>query len=164
MKSAAWMGACLGCLLAATAGAAMLVSEVKDQAGLFKPDAVEQANKTIKTIKDAHKKDLVFETYPTIPAGRKEEFDRLGKVRYFEEWARARGQALEVNGLIILVCKEPSHLIVEVGEETRKKAFTLADRDQLVKMLQDRFHKKEFDEGLRDAVAFVAKKLEQNLR
>jgi uncharacterized membrane protein YgcG len=144
--------------------AALLVSEVKDDGGFFKPEIIRKANKGIKAIKNQHKKDLVIETYRSIPAERKDDFEKLGKNRFFEEWARERGRALEANGVLILISREPSHLQVEVDSETRKKAFTLANRDRLVQLMLERFRKKEFDEGLLDAVEFVNTTLGSNLR
>ncbi len=51
-----------------------------------------------------------------------------------------------------------------MDNDTQKKAFTTANRDKLVGLLLERFRKKEFDEALLDAVAFVNKTLSSNLR
>src|SRR5262249_10582585 len=68
-----------------------------------------------------------------------------------------------VNGAYVLVCKSPAHLQVEVGKETQKKAFTPRNRNDLVKILIDKFKVKKYDEGLEEAVDFYATTLKQNL-
>src|ERR1700733_4375124 len=97
-------------LMAGWAAAALLVSEVKDDGGFFKPETIKKANKGIKDIKDQHKTDLVIETSKGFPPERKDDFEKLGKERFFEEWGRERAKALEVQGLYVLICKEPRHL------------------------------------------------------
>jgi uncharacterized membrane protein YgcG len=154
-----------GLLGAGVASAALLlVSEVKDEGGFFKPEAISKANKLIRDIKNQHKKDLVIETYKGVSEKRKDDLEKLGKARFFEEWARNRARALEVNGIYILICKEPPHLQVEIGNETQKKAFTLRDRDRLIELLVGRLKEKEYDEGLLETVEFVNKTLGNNLR
>lgn len=150
-------------LVAGLAGAAvLLVSEVKDEGDFFKPEAIARANQGIREIKNKYKKDLVIETYKGIADKRKDDLEKLGKKRFFEEWARNRARALEVDGIYILICKEPPQLQVEVGNETEKKAFPTRDRDRLLELLLGRFKKKEFDEGLSEAVEFVNKTLGNN--
>lgn len=163
MKRLLWPAAML-LFPAGLIGAAMLVSEIRDEAGFFKPETIEQANKLIKEIKDRHKKDLVIETYKAVPDKRKDEYAKLGKDRFFEEWARERARALEADGIYLLICKEPAHLQAEVDMQTRKKTFTLQDREKIVRGLLERLRKKEFDDGLLEAVKFVDQTMGRNLR
>ena len=153
---AGWLGA------AAPAPAA-LAPEVRDEAKLFKPETVAKANATLREIKDRYKKDLLIETYPEIPADRKKDYKPEEKGAFFQKWARDRARAVEVNGVYILICKEPKHLQVEVGNETRKKAFTTENRDDLAKLLTDKFRKSDWDGGLTEGVDFVETKLRTNL-
>jgi hypothetical protein len=144
---------------------AALVSEVKDDAGFFKPETIQKANREIKEIKDRYKHDVVIETFKAPPADRAEEvkkMDRSARNRFFEEWARERFKGQEVNGIYILICREPPHLQVEVGNQTQKKAFTLRDRDRLVQLLMEHFRKKEYDQGLLEGVDFVRKTMAEN--
>ena len=69
----------------------------------------------------------------------------------------------KVNGVYVLVCRDPAHLQVEVGNETQKKAFTLKDRDKLAQILLKQFREKKFDEGLAEAVKFFESTLKSNL-
>ena len=65
--------------------------------------------------------------------------------------------------MIVLICKDPTHLQIEVGKQTQKKAFTLQDRSKLRDLLLARFKAKEYDQGLLDAVKFVRDRVAGNL-
>lgn len=152
-----------GWLMAAAPATAALVAEVRDDGNFFKPDAVRKANEIIKQIKDRHGKDLVIETYKEIPQDRKGDYRDESKAKFFDEWAQSRARSLEVNGVYVLICKDPSYLEVEVGNETRKKAFTTENRNHLRDLLLKRFKAKEYDQGLIEGATYVRDTLDQNL-
>src|SRR5262249_34712924 len=83
---------------------------------------------------------------------------------FFDEWGRERAKTLEVNGVYIGIFKEPPHLQIEVGNETRKKTFTLDDRHKLRNLLVEKFKNKKYDEGLVEAVAFVHDAMKTNTK
>jgi uncharacterized protein len=157
----------VGLLSATGVALAALVSEVKDEAGFFSADAIKKANREIKNIKDSFKKDLVIETMKGIPADKKGEYEKAEKVdraKFFDQWAHDRAKALEVNGVYVVIIKDPPHLEVEVGNETRKKAFTIENRHKLRDLLVEKFKSKKYDEGLTDAVAYVHDTMKANLK
>src|SRR5207245_49014 len=108
-----------------------------------------------RAVRQAHPLHNIREAWPAFHAGREPpnpadlegKFKELGKEKFFAEWARQRIKELGVNGVYVLVCKSPARLEAEVTENTRKKDFTLADRDRLVKKMAERFREKKFDEG-----------------
>lgn len=146
--------------------AAALSPEVKDGAGFFKPETVRKANETIKAIKQQYRKDLVIETFAHVPAGREKEAvgpDGEARQPFFRDWAVQRARAGGVDGIYILICKEPSYLQIAVGNETRTTAFSDADRQALSKRMLERFKEREFDDGLWEGVRFVQSALQTNL-
>jgi uncharacterized protein len=147
------------------AGAAVAAptTGVNDDAQFFSPQAVEQANLKIQSIRKEFKKDLLIETVTAVPAEMQSNLDQLGRQRFFAEWADQRAEAARLSGIYILLCKEPSHLQVRVGRQTRERAFTLADRDELVQNLLPLLKAKQFDVALAEAVDFVQQKLRGNL-
>ena len=152
-------------LLAATPAVA-LTPQVKDEAKFFSAEAVQKADRLIREIKDRHGKDLLIETFPTVPDDRAEKvkhMDRSERGRFFEEWARERARQEGVNGVYVLICKEPGHVQVEVGNETRQRAFTVEDRDRLRDILVKAFKAKEYDQGLLDGVEYVRDTVQKNL-
>ena len=154
---AGWLG------LTAAASAANVAPLIKDDGKFFSADAVAKANQKIKKIAQDFNKDLLIETFPEIPADLKKDYKDENKREFFDKWARDRAFENAVNGAYVLVCKSPAHLQVEVGKETQKKAFTPRNRNELVKILIDKFKVKKYDEGLEEAVDFYATTLKQNL-
>src|SRR5208283_4112714 len=111
------------CMLALARPAAALTPEVHDNAGFFSADALHKADAIIKEIKQDYKEDLLIETYKTIPPEKQEAFKSEGKEKFFQQWALERARAAGITGVYILICKDPGHLQIEVGNNTRKRAF-----------------------------------------
>src|SRR5689334_12209114 len=82
-------------------------AQVTDKGEFFSPDAVPGANRRIEAVKEKYHKTLVVESFKEIPPDRKEEFAELGKEKFFDRWAKHRAESLAVNGVYILLCKEP---------------------------------------------------------
>ena len=141
-----------------------LTPAVHDDAKFFTADAVSKADAIIKDIKERHGKDLLIETFSTAPAGREEEAkdaDAAAKNRFFNEWAVQRARAEHVNGIYVLICKDPPFVKPVVGNQTLA-IFNTDDRDHLGQILVDRFKKKQYDDGLLEAVRYVQSTLNQN--
>ena len=144
-----------------------LMPEVRDQAGFFQADTVKKANEVIRDIKNRFHKDLLIETFKNPAADMMDEAqssDSKIKDKFFSEWAREQAHNEGVNGIYVLVCRDPPHVKVAVGNETRKKAFTEPDRDHLANLLVARFKDKKFDEGLLEGVAYVRDTMASNLK
>ena len=148
--------------LLAAGPARALTPEVKDHADLFKPETIAEANKILRDIERQHRVDLLVETFEKPPAGREVDASK-DKARFFSQWALQRFRESGVNGIYVLICQNPAHVQVEVGNETIKKKFTLENRDQLVKILVTKFRAKQWDEGLLDAVRYVRDTVDRNL-
>src|SRR5262245_108187 len=168
----------LGFLGLTTAPAAMvLVAEVRDDAGFFSANAISKANDIIKDIHRDFKKDLLIETFKTVPEGKLDEVKKMDKTdrnKFFANWARERAKSAEVNGVYIQICKDPGHLEVEVGNVTSQKAFTMANRDELASRMLRKFReaadakeedakKKIHDQALIDGAQFVYSTMKANL-
>jgi uncharacterized membrane protein YgcG len=137
--------------------------EVKDEGGFFSAEALKKAIQEIVGIQQRYGKELVVETVKEIPADLKKDYTPAKRQEFFYKWARDRARAGKVNGVYVLICKDPSHLQVEVGNETQKKAFTIKDRDKMAQILLTKFREKKFDEGLSEAVKFFETTLKSNL-
>jgi uncharacterized membrane protein YgcG len=161
-----WIVAPLCLALAFASQAFAVVPELQDGAGLFKPETIAKVNDALADIGKKHNKDLLIETYATVPAEKLDAvkaMDKEARAKFFQEWANSRARRRRVNGIYVLITKEPGHIQVEVGHETEKAAFTGKDRDRLRDILIDAFEKKEYDRGLLDAVQFVEKTLDENM-
>ncbi len=129
--------------------------------------AVQDANGHIDAIKEKRKKDLIIETFKTAPENKSADVERMSdkaKSEFFAGWAAKRSSELELDGVYVLICKQPSYVFVAAGAETRKKAFTPADITGLRQLLVDRFKAKEFDRGLREGVTYVRNTMKGNVK
>jgi uncharacterized membrane protein YeaQ/YmgE (transglycosylase-associated protein family) len=135
--------------------------DVSDEAKFFSPEAVRKANEAINRIKEKNHKDVVVETYPRIPENKKSEYSPARKDEFYIAWMRERAQALKVDGIYILITRDPSHLQVGVGAQTSRMGFTREDRDKVRNILVERFKRKEYDSGLLDSITFVSNRFDE---
>ena len=92
--------------------------EIRDDANFFSPAAVQKADQRIREIYRRHDRDVLIETFPTVPAADSDKvkaMDEKQRNAYFLGWAKSRFKERVVNGAYILICKEP--LQFEVGVE-----------------------------------------------
>ena len=80
---------------------------VRDNAHFFSSDAIGEAENAIQQIYQAHQRDLLIETLPSIPSDQQEEFQRLGKDAFFRQWADNRALQAGVQGVYVLITKNP---------------------------------------------------------
>ncbi|HYO07650.1 MAG TPA: TPM domain-containing protein, partial [Tepidisphaeraceae bacterium] len=144
-----------GALLAAVAPARALgaTAQVVDNGQFFSPDAVSRANRRLADVERQTGRSLRVETYAEIPADLRAAYSPDQRARFFADWAQQRARAVKLTGAMVLVCREPANISVEVGRQTVESgAFTLADRDRLLKPMAQAFREKRFDDGLIGAV------------
>lgn len=143
-------------LLGAPAQAAN--ATVRDQAGFFSESAQSTTTRILSEIEKSLKRDLVIETYREIPAEARKGLDLQDKAavnRVFETWSVQRARELGVQGIYVVMTREPAHLQIAVGNETQRQAFTLADRNALAERMLERLRAKKNDEALIAGVSFV---------
>ncbi len=131
---------------------------IRDNGGFFSESTKTEATRKISDIERQYKKDLVIETFKEIPEDIKLGVDLADKAamsRLFEQWAVKQAKQQKVNGVYVLISKEPAHLQIIVGNDTLNKAFTLVDRDTLASLMLSKLRKKQNDEALTEGVNFV---------
>jgi uncharacterized membrane protein YgcG len=136
---------------------------IKDAAGFFSREAIGTAEQQIAAIHTKFGKDLRVETYASIPTDRADQYTPEKRNAFFATWAYQRAKALGLDGVIVLICKDPAFLQVEVGDRTKQRAFTLANRDHMRDLLVTAFQQRQFDDGLQQAVTYYGKTLQANL-
>lgn len=139
------------------------IHQAWDEAHFAKRQTIEQIDQILADIHEHCGKDLMIETFASIPDDLKANLQKEGKDAFYTKWARTEAYELGVNGVIILITGDPAHLQIEVGNDTQMRAFTIADRDELVKKLAESFSAKEFDGGLLMAAQFVRDRMTRNL-
>lgn len=143
--------------------ASVSLAQVRDNTGMFSSQAMQQANADIEQIRRQYGKDVVVEVFGQIPQEMRDEYQTVGQQQFFNAWMRQRARELGVNGVYVLVCRNPSFLEVGVGQETAKGAFTTQDRNQLASLMLGQFRNGQFDQGLVSGVDFVQQKMQANV-
>src|SRR3982751_659352 len=148
------------CLLAASvaplaaAPAARAAGGIHDNARLFKPETIQQAQQVLQQIEQSHKRDVLIETYPTIPGAPTGEGQEQARNEFFTKWIRQRGLELKVRGLGVLIVRAPPHLQVYVGSST-EGMFPPSDQKELQQKLAQALRDKHYDNGLVQTVNFI---------
>src|SRR5262249_698041 len=123
-------------------------ARVRDGGSFFKPETIKQANEILSEIEKRDGRDVVVETYAHVPVGKENEVkDKESREQFFLSWATSRFRELDLSGILILICKNPGHLEIQVGNKTHH-LFTDENRVTLRKMLIKSFGQKEYDSGL----------------
>ncbi len=130
---------------------------VRDEAKFFSPEAIQKANQDIALIAHRYGRDLLIETYATVPAEdaeRVKAMNRDERLAYFHDWAKKRTQAERLNGVMILICRSPSSLYVNVSQRAQG-VVTPAEEKVIHGALLAAFREKKYDDGLAGAVRQV---------
>jgi uncharacterized membrane protein YgcG len=146
--------------LVASASWAKAGQGIADAGKFFSADAIRSAEEAINAIQVAHQKDLRIDTIDRIPNELLPEYRQQGKQQFFEKWTNARAVKQGIDGVYILICRDPGHLQVWVSNDTARRLFTAGDRDFVVHKLLTRFRQHEYDPGLLDAVHFVRRQMD----
>jgi hypothetical protein len=137
--------------------ASAVAPEIKDGGKFFSEAAIKRANKEIRDIAKNYDRDLLIETYATIPGDQAERvkgLSREDRTKFFRNWAQDRAEAAVVHGVYILICREPAFLEIHKTAKARQ-AFDDQAWEKLRKLLLKAFRDKHYDEGLQNAVDFV---------
>ncbi len=137
--------------------------KVSDRAGFFSKSAVEQATRKIQEIRHRFKVEVVIETFPSIPDNMKAAYKPEEKNEFFRRWAETRATDEGVKGIYVLICKNPGHLQIEPDKSVRRQAFTLDDRDALVKQSLKLMNQQQYNAALLEMVNTIESTLETNL-
>jgi hypothetical protein len=137
--------------------ASAVAPEIKDAGKFFSEAAVKKANQEIREIAKKYNRDLLIETFATIPGDQAARVKGLApeeRAKFFRNWAMDRADTAVVRGVYILICREPPSLEFWVTENARQ-AFDHGAYTKLRTLLLKAFREKQYDEGLQSAVNFV---------
>jgi uncharacterized membrane protein YgcG len=148
--------------LACVGSALGIEPAVRDAAGVFKPEAVQQAESIAAQIKRDSSKDVLVETFAAIPDSLQAKFKSMPKDRFYQEWAVSRAKAANLNGVYMLIVKNPGHLQVDVGRQTRQSAFRDADVNRLRDLMLGKLKQNDFDGALLEGVQLVQERVKTN--
>jgi hypothetical protein len=163
---------CLAVLLAVSAAlvpvpALAEVPAPKDEAGFFSADALQRATERVKGFETKYQLPVLVETFAAIPDEKKADVDLLdirAREKLFAEWGRERLKTPGLDGVGILLCKEPAYVFIALGEQTRQTRLTPGDRRTLVSLMINRLVDRRYDDALFGALDFIEDRVELNLQ
>jgi uncharacterized membrane protein YgcG len=139
-------------LLPAGPAQAVYPPPVKDDGKFFTKEGLEKANKKIREIYEKYRKDVVVETLAELTEEQKKKMKDEKESKFFVTLALARLKELGVNGIYIVISKNPRFLQIEMDPGTRKTVFTNKDRQGVREKFFAAFREMKFDEGLLEAL------------
>jgi hypothetical protein len=138
---------------------------VDDKAKLFKSDIVSQARSKILHIKDLYAFSIFVETLAELPEKDLKKISTAPNAgRAFQEWAEGRARQAMVDGLYIVLSKDPKHpnSAVVVSPESQKEFFTPRDADNLRKQFASAHFTQQPNQVLLEALDSVNNTLHDN--
>lgn len=154
----------LACLCLTNSASAVFPPPIKDDGKFFSAEGLDKANKKIRALYENYRKDVVVETFATLPTDLAKKYDEKNRNVFFRDWAKARMKELGVTGVYILVCKEPQFLVVEPDDSTRKRGFSGTDFKKTFQGLVSGFKESKFDVGLFNALDAIEGAYKSNLK
>jgi hypothetical protein len=138
-------------------------SIVQDGASYFSEAGIRQAEEAADQLRQQSdngptKPLLLIHTIRVVPPDRLGELKSLRSARFFTLWAEEQAERAGAEGIYVLICQEPDFIQVHVTPETAW--FSRRNAEELRRLLVRQFNKKQYDDGLRDAVEFVREKYE----
>jgi hypothetical protein len=160
MRSVVLVVTGLSCLWL-TATATAVAPEIRDHGKFFSAEAIKKADERIAEISRKYDRDLLIETFASVPEGdvdKVKAMDAKERSQYFVAWAKDRAHKRAVNGVYVLVCKEPRYLQVGVDEREPHK-FPQGTRAAVEEAVKKEFKEGRFDAGLDEAIKVVEERL-----
>lgn len=137
--------------------ASAVAPEVHDKAHFFKDETIRKLDNLAREIERQFDRDVVVETVPSVPVdqlARVKAMTVQDRTKFFNNWCADRAEATVTHGVYILICKDPTHLALEITDRARP-AFGHDGRDMMLGPLLKAFQKREFDEGIIAAMEFA---------
>lgn len=141
--------------------AAAVAPEVKDDGKFFSADALKKANDQVREIWAKYGRDVLVETFATPPADKVEKVKAMSskeRGEFFVKWALERAKLRVVNGVYMMLCKDPDHFIVGITAKARR-VLPPEVRKKLQETVHAEFDEKHYDEGLLAAIKVVRERL-----
>lgn len=142
-RGAGLVATVLATLLFLLSAAHAAAPTVKDRAGLFSAGAEADANQAIERIylNTAPHKQVFVETLPSLPEGK--QADQLAAERFREQ---------SVDGVLLLIVKDPHKLALTVGRSTSDRFH---DAESVRGAMLERFRHDDYDGGLKAGLRAV---------
>ncbi len=147
------------------------VPAVRDQAGLFSPEARQKADVEYAALRDIYHLDVVVETAAAPPEELRKKISGMRSAHaapLLHAWAAERADREEIKGVYILICTEPRDVEVLASPEVLQHDFTNYDANRLhsllINMKAGPNHVAQRDKRLLEAAVQIREAVRYNLR
>jgi S1-C subfamily serine protease len=129
----------------------------KDDAKFFSEEAWKKVLTAAEKLLKEKNLDLLIETFPTPPKGDADKVKAMttaDREKFFKEYALDRSKAEKINGVYIVICKEPGYVYIEITKpavETFPSGFGAKLKSAILSAFKD----KKFDTGLTDGLQLI---------
>ncbi len=138
-------------------------ADVSDGGGFFSAGAITKANEALRALEKKSRHDVRIETFATVPKDKVEavsKMDAKERETFFSNWLHDRAEATKTRGVVILICKDPSHLRLWAGKPLERAGFGATQAKPITAALLAGFKAKEYDKALSDTVTQLTTTLE----
>jgi uncharacterized protein len=140
-------------------GARAWGSTIRDEAKMFSPRVVEEAQRRLDRLERATNIPVVIETIEHIP-GLAEDAPNQKRREAINEAAKRRDQQIHDEGIYILISKKDRVISQPLIRERLERIVPESRRDAIREAFVAEFGKRKFDEGLERGVETIEKTLE----
>jgi uncharacterized membrane protein YgcG len=150
------------------AGAALAVApEVRDQGKFFSPEALKKADEQIREIYRKYGQDVLVETFNSLPGEDVEKLkalDNKARGEHYAKWAKERVKEKVVNGIYVLITREPRYLYAEVyyAGASERRLFPMDFYNKVREAMFPEFGRGRFDDGLQALVRLAEQQLSKS--
>ncbi len=131
---------------------------IQDRAGFFSDEAEAEALQAIERLRRDEGVEVRVETFDSVPsekAANVGDMPARERAEFFANWLKELARERQAKGVLILICKEPSHLRVGISKELYRRGFGDQQRSEINERLLRGFRQKEYDRGLSDTIAYI---------
>src|SRR5688572_9494497 len=97
---------------------------IVDRAEFFSPAAEQEALREIERLKREKQVEVRVETFESVPDGPASKLEGMSsreRAEFLSNWLKEIAREEQAKGVLILICKEPSHLRVGISKELYRR-------------------------------------------
>lgn len=136
--------------------AVIRAAEISDGGEFFSAEVITAANQSIRDLEQKSGHEVRIETFATVPANKAEAVEKMDakqRGEFFSKWVHDRAEATQSRGILVLICREPSHLNLWAGRPIQQAGFGAAQAKTVKEIMLIHLKAKEYDKALIEGVA-----------
>jgi len=136
--------------------AVSMAADITDGGSFFSAETLATTNQSLRELEQKSGHAVRIETFAAVPADKAEavaKMDAKQREAFFSTWVHDRAKATQSRGLVVLMCRQPSHLNIWAATPIQRAGFGAAEAKVIRETMLSSFRAKEYDKGLTSGVA-----------